>query len=400
MQKQECYKLSDICDQICDGVHNTVIDTPTGDYYLLSAKNIKNRKITISDDERRISSDTYDKLHKRTQMAKGDILLTTVGASIGDVAIVRDEKPNYEFQRSVGIFKPKSNVVVPDYLFYIFQSESFQQYLYNNATGAAQPCLFLGFLKKIKVSIPEFSVQQNIVDGIYSYDKLIENNSKRISLLEQMAENLYKEWFVRFRFPGHENAEFDESNPRGWIFGDREITLKPKKWHFGELKELGEFVRGKNITADKMVEGNIAVISAGLYPSGYHNEANVFGKSLTISASGANAGYLLYHLEDIWAADCSYYQNKSNIWFVYNSLKFLQPVISNMQAGAAQPHVYPKHVNRISMIIPEKELIDKYCEIVSPIYNEIKILKCKNDNLINQRNLLLPRLMSGKLEVK
>ena len=78
----------------------------------------------------------------------------------------------------------------------------------------------------------------------------------------------------------------------------------------------------------------------------------------------------------------------------------MQPVISNMQAGAAQPHVYPKHVNRISMIIPEEKWIKKYCEMVEPIYEEIKMLRKKNDNLIKQRDLLLPRLMSGKLEVK
>ena len=88
------------------------------------------------------------------------------------------------------------------------------------------------------------------------------------------------------------------------------------------------------------------------------------------------------------------------MWFVYNSLKFLQPVISNMQAGAAQPHVYPKHVNRISIMIPDNETIINYCEMVNPIYEQIRVLKIKNVNLIKQRNLLLPRLMSGKIEVK
>ena len=105
---------------------------------------------------------------------------------------------------------------------------------------------------------------------------------------------------------------------------------------------------------------------------------------MTISASGANAGYLLYHLDDILAADCSYYQDENKLWFVYNTLLFLQPVISNLQCGAAQPHVYPKNINKIPVIIPEKSIMELYCEQVAPIY---------------QRDLLLPRLMSGKLEV-
>ena len=148
-----------------------------------------------------------------------------------------------------------------------------------------------------------------------------------------------------------------------------------------------------------MIEGEIPVISAGLQPSGYHNQANVHGRSLTISASGANAGYLQYNLSDIWAADCSYYQNDKNLWFVYCTLKFLQPVISNLQCGAAQPHVYPKNINRLCVLRPTKELIEKFNKTVEPFFDEIELLKKKNDNLIKQRDLLLPRLMSGKLEV-
>ena len=214
-----------------------------------------------------------------------------------------------------------------------------------------------------------------------------------------MAENLYKEWFVRFRFPEYEKAEFENGIPRGWIIGEEANMKRPKQWRYGEFSEIGLFKRGKNITAAEMVEGEIPVISAGINPSGYHNESNVSGKSLTISSSGANAGYLKYNLSDIWAADCSYYNDSKNIWFAYCSLKFLQPVISNLQCGAAQPHVYPKHINRLSMIIPDKDTIEKFCKTVNPFFEEIdKLLKC-NEKLINQRDLLLPRLMSGKLEV-
>lgn len=110
------------------------------------------------------------------------------------------------------------------------------------------------------------------------FDELIQNNIKRIKLLEQMAENLYKEWFVRFRFPGYETMEFEVKSPKGWIFGDKEVTSIPSNWHYGELKEIGEFIRGKNITADKMIEGEVPVISAGISPSGYHNVPNVFAK--------------------------------------------------------------------------------------------------------------------------
>ena len=266
------------------------------------------------------------------------------------------------------------------------------------AGGSAQPLITQSVLKHLKCDIPSVPVQKRIASILSAYDSQIENNQKRIKLLEQMAESLYKEWFVRFRFPGYENAEFEGGVPKGWVslVGDNK---KPKGWTYGELNQLGTFIRGKNITAAEMIEGQVPVISAGLEPAGYHNQANVCGPCLTISSSGANAGYLKYNLTDIWAADCSYYNNPDNIWFVYSSLKYLQPVISNLQCGAAQPHVYPKDVNRLCVILPPKSLITEYNRQSSLIFKSIHNLKNQIFLLTTQRDLLLPRLMSGKLSI-
>ncbi len=340
---------------------------------------------------------TTEKDYKNFKLEINDLLVARTGATVGVSYLV---KKDYNAVFNNGSIRLRFNDKVNTrFVYYIFQTNSFMQYIDNVSCVATQPNLRVENLLRFNIPDIEKRIQDSIVSRIEKLDDLIECNVKRIKVLEEMAEKLYKEWFVRFRFPGYETMEFEVKSPKGWILGDKEATLIPSNWHYGELKEIGEFIRGKNITADKMIEGEVPVISAGISPSGYHNVPNVFGGCITISASGANAGYLLYHLNDIWVADCSYYQNSENLWFVYNSLKFLQPVISNMQAGAAQPHVYPKHVNRICMIIPEKKWISKYCEIVSPIYDEIKVLKKKNDNLIKQRDLLLPRLMSGKLEV-
>ena len=274
------------------------------------------------------------------------------------------------------------------------------QYIDNISCVATQPNLRIEGL--LRFTIPDYSIEKQnaIVKTLSTFDDLIENNNKRIKLLEQMAENLYKEWFVRFRFPGYEDMEVEEKKPRGWQVGTEEKKhLAPSIFKYDELGNIGRFVRGKNITAEKMLKGDIPVISAGLQPSGHHNEANVYGESLTISASGANAGYLQYHLRDIWAADCSYYQDDATIWFVYNTLKYIQPVISNLQCGVAQPHVYPKNINKLCVLIPTEELINKYNDFVKPYYDEIKILKQHNQLLAKQRDMLLPRLMSGKLKV-
>lgn len=265
-------------------------------------------------------------------------------------------------------------------------------------TGAAQSQITINNLKNHILFLPSLTIQQKIASILSAYDSLIENNKKRIKLLEQMAENLYKEWFVRFRFPGYETAEFEGGVPKGWS-SQASNNRKPKGWAYGELKKLGAFVRGKNITSAEMVPGPFPVISAGIEPSGYHNQANVDGLSLTISSSGANAGFLKYNLTNIWAADCSYYNIPNNIWFVYFSLKYIRPVLRNLQCGAAQPHVYPKDVNRLCIILPPDDLIKTFERKCQMVFETIHCLNKQIGLLTTQRDLLLPRLMSGKLSI-
>lgn len=243
-------------------------------------------------------------------------------------------------------------------------------------------------MEKKTIYIPcSLETQHHIASILSTYDSLIENNTKRIRLLEKMVENLYKEWFVRFRFPGHENVKMVNGLPNGW-----------KK---GALSDVCEFKRGKNITSSEMKDGTIPVISAGITPSGFHSHANVYGISVTMSSSGANAGYIAVHYSDIWAADCSYIEEASTpyIYYVYELLNNIRSIINNFQRGAAQPHVYPKDINRIKMIIPSEDIRKKANEKIGVIHRHIDNLQRQNSLLARQRDLLLPRLMSGKLEV-
>ena len=286
------------------------------------------------------------------------------------------------------VFRGKEGVTDNDFVYYFFKQNFIRNLAANSMTGASgRQRADMKFIKKIQIDLPELPVQRRIASILSAYDNLIENNTRRIRLLEQMAENIYKEWFVRFRFPGHENAEFENGLPKGWCNS--------------QLSAICEFKRGKNITSDKMRDGNIPVISAGLEASGYHNEANVTGVSVTMSSSGANAGYIGIHYSDIWAADCSFIEETTtpNIYYVYELLNNMRNIISNFQRGAAQPHVYPKDINRIKLIVPDKDLMEKANSRFAAIHKEISYLQRQNDILSRQRDLLLPRLMSGKLEV-
>ena len=347
-----------------------------------------------------ISESVYNDFKEKFGVpVNGDLLITAVGATLGIPYVVGDEKFYFKDGNLIWLsnFKKELN---SQFLYYWIDSTFGTQTLWNRTIGSAQPALTIDSIKKLSIPIPSIEIQEKIVFTLKTYDEILKINNRRIHILEQMAENFYKEWFVRFRIPGYEYVEFEEKKPKGWKVGTEDKKhFAPITFKYDEFGNIGSFVRGKNLTAAKMVKGDIPVISAGLRPSGYHNKANVYGVNLTISASGANAGYLKYNMTDVWAADCSYYQDDATIWFVYNTLKYLQPVISNLQCGAAQPHVYPKNLNKLCVLIPTDELIHKYNNFVKPYYDEIKILNQHNQLLIKQRDMLLPRLMSGKLEV-
>ena len=312
---------------------------------------------------------------------KNKIILGRVGAYCGSVAYCKD---SFNATDNTLITSCNEDHIIYSYAYYLLKSFN----LNNFAGGAAQPLITQSILKRLKCDIPDINIQHRIASILSTYDTLIENNTKRISLLEKMAENLYKEWFVRFRFPGHENVEMENGLPKGW-----------KR---GYLSDVCQFKRGKNITSSEMEEGNVPVISAGLEPSGYHSCSNVKGTCVTMSSSGANAGYIAIHYLDIWAADCSYIEEATtpNIYYVYELLNNIRNVINNFQRGAAQPHVYPKDVNRIKLILPSENFMKRASERLQKMHEEIHVLQHQNSLLARQRDLLLPRLMSGKLEVK
>ena len=323
-------------------------------------------------------------LKSGTKLLPKDTVLFSSRAPIGYVALAANPICTNQGFKSIVCDSSKIEAL---YLYYYLKANL--DYIKLFGTGATFPEISGKTMGKIKIEIhKELDTQHRIASILSAYDSLIENNTKRIRLLEKMAENLYKEWFVRFRFPGYEKAEMENELPKGW--------------KHGSLSDICEFKRGKNITASEMIAGNVPVISAGIEPSGFHNKANVKGVSITISSSGANAGYIAIHYSDIWAADCSFINETmtSYICYVYELLNNIRGVITNFQRGAAQPHVYPKDINRIKLIIPSERLRALADERLSVIHKQIDNLAKQNTLLARRRDLLLPRLMSGKLEVK
>ena len=190
--------------------------------------------------------------------------------------------------------------------------------------------------------------------------------------LEQQAQALFKAWFV-------DNALYSGASISDYFL--------PK--------------RGKNLLTANAKGGNIPVVAGGLTPSAYHDVANTKAPVITISASGANAGFVKLWGSPVWSADSSYIDESvtSDIYFWYNILKYNQKVIYESQTGSAQPHIYPKHIGNIQ--IPELDInkIKRYNSIVASIYLQIDEKTKESIHLAHLRDTLLPKLMSGELKI-
>ena len=170
-------KLIEVCINITDGEHGTVKDDCKGNYYLLSNKNIVNDEIIITEDDRKINKETFEKINKRTMLEKKDILISTVG-TLGKTAIIEDDNINYVFQRSVGIIKVNQQRINPYYLKYQLDNPIFQKRLVKLSKGAIQKCLYIDDLKQLEIDIPPMDIQNKIVEVLYKIDKKISNNNK------------------------------------------------------------------------------------------------------------------------------------------------------------------------------------------------------------------------------
>lgn len=329
---------------------------------------------TCSHDIYRINNYAYD----------GEYVLLGGNNATGDFPIFYYNGKFNAYQRTYLIQPIDTNQFDTRYLFYSIGLKL--KLMQSNAAGTATRFLTQPILDNINIEYRPLPIQQKIASILSAYDNLIQNYKKQIEALQTAASELYKEWFVRFRFPGYQTTKFENGIPEGW-----KVVL---------ASELGEFVRGKNITAEEMQEGMIPVISAGIEPSGFHNQSNVKGVSLTISNSGANAGYLQINYSNIWAADCSYCNSAKHIYFYYELLNNMRVVLFNLQKGAAQPHVYAKDINKMKIILPPSELIETANKKIKLMHEKIYSLQQQITNLTQQRDLLLPRLMSGKLEVE
>ena len=346
-------KLSEVCLNIVDCPHSTAPDEGAG-YALVRTPNIGKGRFNL-EGVHRISEEAYKKRCARITPTVNDLILARE-APAGNVAIIKENMEPLALGQRTVLIRPNPEKVCPDFLVYYLLAPQQQNELLGRATGATVAHVNIPIINNLPVNLPPLETQRKIAEILYAYDDLIENNRKQIKLLEEAAQKLYKEWFVKLNFSGHENVKIVDGVPYGW-----------KK---SSLLEIGEFKRGKTITKDQTIVGTVPVVAGGLEPAYYHNESNTETPVITVSGSGANAGFTRLYYEKVWASDCSFldFSKCENLFFVYCVLKSSTDVINNLQKGAAQPHVYAKDLNALPVLIPTESLLDNFTKLVTPFF--------------------------------
>ena len=288
------------------------------------------------------------------------------------------------------VFCGKEDVSDNDFVYYLTKTPLFRDTAIKSMVGSSgRQRAQMDVLENLKMLVPkDISDQRRIASILSSLDRKIELNNKINADLEEMAQTIFKNWFVDFE-------PFKDGQ-----FVDSELGMIPEGWKVGTLGELCNFKRGKNLLTKNAIDEGVPVVAGGLEPSCYHNVANTGAPVITVSGSGANAGFMrMYHVP-VWASDCSFIDiSCKNFYFVYCFLKVNSKLLKHAQTGAVQPHVKPSDIHDFELVIPDKESIYEFQDKAKPFFDKIAAIQKENSRLSRRRDTLLPRLMSGELEV-
>jgi type I restriction enzyme S subunit len=250
----------------------------------------------------------------------------------------------------------------------------------KNAAGAV-PGVNRNHLHAMDVRIPSLPVQRRIAGILSAYDELIENNQRRIKILEEMARSLYREWFVHFRFPGHDKVKMVPS-PLGPI---------PQGWEVKKLGEVLELNYGKALKSDTRREGQIPVFgSSGIV--GSHDTSLVKGPGIIVGRKG-NVGSVFWSDADFYPIDTAYFVTSSlPLRFMFYELQ-TKNFINN---DAAVPGLSRHQAYSLETVIPPTDLLTRFCRLADDFDQQASKLRHQIENLRRTRDLLLPRLLSGQ----
>ena len=393
--------LSDVCEFIVDCPHSTAPDEGEG-YPLIRTPNVGKGRLDLNG-VHRVSESVYKQRIQRGAPRANDLIFARE-APAGNVALVQENQTVCLGQRTV-LIRPNVQKVNPQYLVYYLLSPKPQYELLGTANGATVAHVNLPAIRNLKIELPEKSVQDKIGTILVTYDDLIENNQKQIKLLEEAAQRLYKEWFVDLRFPGHENTKIVDGVPEGWsiypfsskvdiMSGGTPKTSIPDYYNgkipfYTPKDNDGAFFAYK--TQMNITEGGLKNCNSRLYPP----------KTVIITARGTVGKTTILAVPMAMNQSCYALKMKENDapYYLFFALNNEIKALQTMANGGVFNTIIGKTFDSINIQIPKDPLIYGFEETVRPFMEQIKNKLQANSKIVEARDRLLPKLMSGEVEV-
>lgn len=393
--KRETYKLKQLCSEIVDCVNKTAptSDVPTP-YKMLRTSDIREGKINL-ENLNCVTKEVYEKWTRRGKLQKGDVIFTRE-APLGEVGLVREEK-NYFLGQRLVLFRANDKICDGRFLMYSLLWHDNKQAIISKGVGSTVAHLRVPECENIEIKAPDLDIQHRIADILSAYDDLIENNQRQIKLLEEAAQRLYKEWFVDLRFPGHENTKIVDGVPEGWNektlsqIADVIMGQSPKSEFYNSEKKGLPFHQGVGSYGVRFVMDDI-------YSTSYTRiaEPNSILFSVRAPVGRLNITKNKVVIGRGLAAINQTDGCQSYLYYLLKNKFFKDNIVGN---GSIFASVSKDELLNQKFLIPERNLMMQFEKIVSQMDKQIENLDSKNKKLIEARDRLLPKLMSGEVEV-
>jgi type I restriction enzyme, S subunit len=396
--------LSNLCSLVTDGTHDSPKLQPSGVPFI-KGKHISSGRLDFETCDF-ITEEDHLKCIKRVKPQVDDVLFANIG-SVGDVARVVDER---DFSiKNVALFRPDPAKVDPTYFYYLVVSPAFRGVFLNVRSGAAQPFISLEAFRTHRFPYNPDKIQQRQIGVILSaYDDLMENNRRRMVLLEEAARQLYREWFVRLRFPGHEHTPVTNGVPKGWE--RKTLSEMCESIDYGytasaEQDEIGpKFLRITDIVPHFIDWASVPYCQI---EDERMAKFRLCEGDIVVARTGATVGYAKRlhrrHPDTVFASYLVRLRLKPDLdnlmAGVFIESEDYKSYVQSRVAGAAQPNANAKVLAAAEILVPTPLLQRGFREFVDPLIDQREILQLQNQKLRAARDLLLPRLMSGEIAV-
>lgn len=383
--KWEKKKLCECTEYITDGDHQPAPKADKGVHFI-KIKDIVDNQVSF-DAQVYVPQEYYDNLPMERKPQKEDVLYTVVG-SFGIPSYVQTDEL-FCFERNIALLHPNKDIE-PRFLYYSLKNPAFYKGVEIVANGSAQKLIPLSKLKDLKISVPDKEAQRHIADILSAYDDLIENNQKQIKLLEEAAQRLYKEWFVDLRFPGHENTKIVDGVPEGW--------------RISSIYDVFDIKYGKNLPTSKITKAGQYPVYGASGVIGYYNEKNCDDYATLVTSRGNGSGdvFRTHHKQSYITNNSFIARRNDKNSFIENEFTF--QLFSNTDfkklcTGSAQPQLTNTSIQKIKILLPNRQLIEKYQRCTIEMSEKQEALYQEQRALTHARNRLLPKLMNGTVEV-